>query len=98
MARKKIENKGSGRKDDEVLVIPSAADWAALMAEPCVKDDPGQTVNEIMEQTGRGRTMVKQWLSKEIASGRIAVGSRGIKSVSGCRQRVPVYTPVEDKQ
>ncbi len=98
MARKKIENKGSGRKDDEVLVIPSAADWAALMAGSYVKDDPGQTVNEIMEQTGKGRTMVKEWLSKEIARGRIAVGSRVIKNVSGCRQRVPVYTPVEDKQ
>lgn len=98
MGRSANGNGSAGRTDHEVLVIPGAADWAALMAESYAKDDPGQTVNEIMEQTGRGRTMVKQWLAKEIARGRITVGSRSIVNSSGNRQRVPVYTPVEEMQ
>ena len=87
MARRKTENGSSGGDNHGVLTILSETDWAALIG----KDDPGQTVNEIVEQTGRSPRSIHRWLATEIAAGRVIKGSRDIVCRNGGHQRVPVY-------
>jgi hypothetical protein len=73
------------------------ANWNELLGILDKGNDPGQTLTEICEETGKGRTAVTRLVKLAITQGKVKVGKRGIEDSSGRVNRHPVYEWVGGK-
>ena len=71
--------------------------WLAeLGSQLC--DDPGSTITEMVDATGRTKNSILRLVRKGLAEGRYKRGWARREDTSGRMQRVPVYTVVAEEE
>jgi len=65
-------------------------DWNELFKEP---DDPGDTVRDISEQTGRSSKTIAGFVCREVQAGRLIKGRAVRETPDGRRMIQNVYRP-----